>query len=303
MAGDAAHLNPPAGGFGLNTGMGDVVDLGWKISAALAAGAEPKLLGSYEAERRPIALRNVRQSTENHLRSMELKIDPAIGEDSAAGARARQELGDHLRRIQGRTFITDGTALGYIYSGSPIVCDDGSHAARRHDHGVSSDDASRRPRAARVARARTLDHRSRSATRFVLLRFGGMPPDPDGVRRGVCRTRRAARDRVDRRSGHRAALRTQTRARASRRTRRVARRRSAPRSARASSTSCAERPDVRRARLLALATAAPIALQRSYAGAQSAPIRVGAATDRRARAAVLRGKNSAISNAPASTSR
>ncbi len=178
MAGDAAHLNPPAGGFGLNTGMGDVVDLGWKISAALAGWGGPRLLGSYEAERRPIALRNVRQSTENHLRSMELKIDPAIGEDSATGARARQELGDHLRAIQGRTFITDGTALGYIYSGSPIVCDDGSPLPEDTimEYHPTTHPGARAPHAWLEPGRSIIDL---FGDAFVLLRLGADAPGPE----------------------------------------------------------------------------------------------------------------------------
>ncbi|WP_372348468.1 FAD-dependent monooxygenase [Streptomyces sp. KL116D] len=53
LAGDAAHLNPPFGGHGLNTGIGDAVDLGWKIAAVLQGWGGPALLDSYEAERRP----------------------------------------------------------------------------------------------------------------------------------------------------------------------------------------------------------------------------------------------------------
>ncbi|MFF4061496.1 FAD-dependent monooxygenase [Streptomyces sp. NPDC001668] len=58
LAGDAAHCHSPAGGQGLNTGVQDGYDLGWKL-AAVCAGADPALLDSYEAERRPSAVRAV----------------------------------------------------------------------------------------------------------------------------------------------------------------------------------------------------------------------------------------------------
>jgi hypothetical protein len=54
IAGDAAHIHPPAGGQGLNTGVQDSYNLGWKLAAVLA-GAPAALLDSYEAERLPIA--------------------------------------------------------------------------------------------------------------------------------------------------------------------------------------------------------------------------------------------------------
>jgi hypothetical protein len=54
LAGDAAHVHPPAGGQGLNTGIQDAYNLGWKI-AHVARGGPDSLLDTYEAERLPIA--------------------------------------------------------------------------------------------------------------------------------------------------------------------------------------------------------------------------------------------------------
>jgi 2-polyprenyl-6-methoxyphenol hydroxylase-like FAD-dependent oxidoreductase len=54
LAGDAAHVHPPTGGQGLNTGIQDAYNLGWKL-AAVIAGAPASLLDSYEAERLPVA--------------------------------------------------------------------------------------------------------------------------------------------------------------------------------------------------------------------------------------------------------
>ncbi|MEP9379524.1 FAD-dependent monooxygenase [Aquabacter sp. CN5-332] len=56
LAGDAAHIHSPAGGQGMNTGIQDAVNLGWKIASVLAGrGDAEALLDSYEAERRPVA--------------------------------------------------------------------------------------------------------------------------------------------------------------------------------------------------------------------------------------------------------
>ena len=187
LAGDAAHLNPPSGGFGLNTGMGDVIDLGWKLSAALAGWGGPGLLDSYELERRPIAERNVRQSIENYLRGLQMKIDPAIADDSAAGEQARHELGDRIRRIQGRTFITDGTALGYVYAGSPIICDDGTPPT---EDTIMEYHPTSRP-GARAPHAWLADGRSildLFGDHFVLLRFGSDAPNTDAFRDAFARS-------------------------------------------------------------------------------------------------------------------
>ena len=55
LAGDAAHVHPPVGGQGLNLGIQDAFNLGWKLAAAIAGWAPPGLLDSYDSERRPVA--------------------------------------------------------------------------------------------------------------------------------------------------------------------------------------------------------------------------------------------------------
>jgi hypothetical protein len=65
LAGDAAHQYIPTGGYGMNTGIGDACDLGWKLAAALHGFGGPHLLASYDAERRPIGLRN-REASSRH---------------------------------------------------------------------------------------------------------------------------------------------------------------------------------------------------------------------------------------------
>ena len=59
MVGDACHIHSPAGGQGMNTGIGDAINLAWKLAAVLHEGAPDSLLDSYEAERRPFAQRLV----------------------------------------------------------------------------------------------------------------------------------------------------------------------------------------------------------------------------------------------------
>ncbi len=65
LVGDAAHLNPPWGGHGFNTGIGDAVNIGWKLAAVLEGWGGERLLASYEAERRPVAERTIREAVAN----------------------------------------------------------------------------------------------------------------------------------------------------------------------------------------------------------------------------------------------
>lgn len=54
VAGDAAHIHSPAGGQGMNTGLQDAANLAWKLAVVLRCGADPDLLETYDAERRPV---------------------------------------------------------------------------------------------------------------------------------------------------------------------------------------------------------------------------------------------------------
>ncbi|MFF9624463.1 FAD-dependent monooxygenase [Streptomyces griseosporeus] len=62
LAGDAAHLMPPTGSLGGHTGVEDAHNLAWKLAAVLHGSADPALLGTYDAERRPVAERNAREA-------------------------------------------------------------------------------------------------------------------------------------------------------------------------------------------------------------------------------------------------
>lgn len=56
LAGDAAHVHPPFGGQGVNLGVGDAMNLGWKLGAVIAGWASEGLLDTYDAERRPLGV-------------------------------------------------------------------------------------------------------------------------------------------------------------------------------------------------------------------------------------------------------
>ncbi|KAB8180026.1 FAD-dependent monooxygenase [Microbispora catharanthi] len=62
VVGDAAHVHAPAGGQGMNTGLQDAANLGWKLAAAVRGWAQPGLLDSYDEERRPVGRAVLRTS-------------------------------------------------------------------------------------------------------------------------------------------------------------------------------------------------------------------------------------------------
>ncbi|MCW1931049.1 FAD-dependent monooxygenase [Pararhodobacter zhoushanensis] len=126
LVGDAAHLRWPKGGFGANTGIGDAVDLGWKIAAVEAGWAPEALLDSYETERRPIAIRNTNEAANNRVLDHMLQPDPVLDADGPAGDAARSAMHDRLFALRLREFVTPGIQLGYRYRASPIIVPDGS---------------------------------------------------------------------------------------------------------------------------------------------------------------------------------
>jgi putative polyketide hydroxylase len=85
LVGDAAHRVTPRGGTGMNTAIHDGYDLGWKLAWVLRGWADPKLLDSYETERRPVAEHNVERSSELDYPT----ADDSLPLDDAAGAAAK----------------------------------------------------------------------------------------------------------------------------------------------------------------------------------------------------------------------
>ncbi len=132
LAGDACHLHPPFGGYGMNLGLGDAVDLGWKLAATLQGWGGPALLASYEAERRPVHHRVVNEAVANHALLPSDMARPMLEDAGPAGEAVRAELGTLILAGKEREFRTLGVVLGSGYPGSPIVVPDGSAAPVEH---------------------------------------------------------------------------------------------------------------------------------------------------------------------------
>ena len=180
LAGDAVHQHSPAGGFGMNTGMGDAVDLGWKLAATLDGWAGPGLLASYQSERRPVARRNVGVATDNMAVSFDPAALAAIADDTPEGDRIRRRLGREIVGDKTRQFISDGIALGYRYDPSPIVWPDGTPPP--HDaimeYEQTSRPGSRAPHGWLSEGKSTIDLFGKG---FVLLRLGDPAADGAGL--------------------------------------------------------------------------------------------------------------------------
>ncbi len=123
LAGDAVHLVIPTGGLGMNSGVGDAVDLSWKLAATLNGWGGPGLLASYEAERRPIGTRNVEASRQasRGRRAWRSMWRPEIRDHTPAGAEARANLVRIANVEQRKSNEMIGAELGYCYRGSPVV--------------------------------------------------------------------------------------------------------------------------------------------------------------------------------------
>jgi 2-polyprenyl-6-methoxyphenol hydroxylase-like FAD-dependent oxidoreductase len=123
IAGDAAHLVIPTGGLGMNTGVGDATDLAWKMWATLRGWGGPQLLASYEAERRPIGLRNLRASRSAMVGRLGWRAvySSSIRENTPDGLAVRAEMARRFEVEQRKVTEILGIEAGYRYVNSPVI--------------------------------------------------------------------------------------------------------------------------------------------------------------------------------------
>lgn len=179
LVGDSAHQLSPTGGFGMNTGIQEAVDIGWKLEGALRGWGGPRLLDSYEIERKPVAARNVAEAAHNLKRMLaprDQRPPSEIFEPGPAGDAARKAYGDWYTRMMAPEWFTIGIQLGFRYEGSPIVVADGTPEPPNE---VARYVQTSRPghRAPHVWLGRGRSTLDLFGHGFVLLRFLGAPPD------------------------------------------------------------------------------------------------------------------------------
>jgi 2-polyprenyl-6-methoxyphenol hydroxylase-like FAD-dependent oxidoreductase len=168
LLGDAAHIHSPVGGQGMNIGVQDAYNLGWKLAMVLQSRASPELLDSYDLERRPVALA-IRRGTDRATRVVTLR-NPIL-------RTARKYLAAWLSK---RTFVRRRmtrqlSQLGIGYPRSPIV----DRRQHRHLHGLGvrpgdrfPDATLRRPETCEPVR---LLDRLRGVRHRVIIFFGRQP--------------------------------------------------------------------------------------------------------------------------------
>ena len=121
LGGDAVHIFTPTAGMGYNTAIEDAVNAGWKLAAVVKGQAPEALLESYEAERRPVALRNTAFAS-GFADSIGLYVpSPAIEDAGIAGETARRRAGEYLAGHGRREFTIPGLSFGARYDASPVI--------------------------------------------------------------------------------------------------------------------------------------------------------------------------------------
>ncbi len=176
IVGDAAHQLSPTGALGMNTGIGDAVDLGWKLAAVVQGWGGEKLLQSYQDERQPVGHRNVAMATQFYESHVEFGEGvAAIEDDTPEGARMRADVGPKMTYEVSRMFRTAGLQLGYRYENSPVCVDDGAPPLPDDPENFipSARPGSRAPHAWLPDGRSTLDLFGKT---FVLLRIGRDAP-------------------------------------------------------------------------------------------------------------------------------
>lgn len=128
LAGDAAHLISPMGGFGMNIGIGDAADLGWKLAAVLHGWGGEQLLATYTVERQEAEKWLMHECAVNTGTLAVSFARDGMEADDAAGEALRAEIGASIVEEKTRELISIGGQLGYQYAESPIVARDGQVA-------------------------------------------------------------------------------------------------------------------------------------------------------------------------------
>jgi 2-polyprenyl-6-methoxyphenol hydroxylase-like FAD-dependent oxidoreductase len=130
IAGDAAHLWVPFGGYGMNAGIADAMNAVWAISNVLDGWAGPAMLDAYEAERQPIT-----EQVSRHAMQSMLDMVDALGRSivpkafssryNPAGVAMRAVMARKIAPINEAQFLPEGLNFGYFYDRSPVIVADG----------------------------------------------------------------------------------------------------------------------------------------------------------------------------------
>ena len=124
LAGDSAHQVVPNGGYGMNTGVGDAVGLGWTLAAVVNGWGGPRLLSAYAAERRAVGIANRDASARHTLVRLAIQMAnrASLSGHGWASDRDRARLGREILDLGNLENEADGIEYGYRYDNSPVIC-------------------------------------------------------------------------------------------------------------------------------------------------------------------------------------
>ncbi|MFF9490170.1 FAD-dependent monooxygenase [Streptomyces sp. NPDC014676] len=120
LAGDAAHIWIPVGGFGMNAGIQDAATLGWMLAAVHHGWASPAVLDAYELERKPVG-EQFAGAVGAAANKAFAGFSPDIHLPGEDGERARSEFAERLAASEPQRYSPDGFSFGYHYATSPLV--------------------------------------------------------------------------------------------------------------------------------------------------------------------------------------
>ena len=124
LAGDAAHLWLPLGGFGMNTGIADAMGLSWRLAANLQCWGGRRLLEDYEVERRSVGEATSQAALKIDSDMTTIGREPALHEDSDQGQTLRSRAGELIERIDKKQWYSQGVQFGARYVGSSGIATD-----------------------------------------------------------------------------------------------------------------------------------------------------------------------------------
>ena len=178
LAGDAVHLFTPTGGFGMNTGIGDVDNLGWKLAAICKGWGTVSLIETYETERRPVAIRNLAQSYALAEAKSSLQVPNGIEKSGSEGEKIRRELSNSILEKLKEEYFCLGIQLGARYDDSPIIINEDNLLpdSSPYDYTPTSHPGGRAPHAWLEDGSALFDHFSNG---FTLLKLGTVKINTD----------------------------------------------------------------------------------------------------------------------------
>jgi 2-polyprenyl-6-methoxyphenol hydroxylase-like FAD-dependent oxidoreductase len=175
IAGDAAHSHPPYGGYGVNSGLEDARNLGWKLAATLQGWGGPGLLDSYDAERRPVFESTVRDFIAKSIQTDRDFLDRFDPErEPQAFSQAWQA------RAQGA--VGEVHAFEPNYEGSPVVCTQDGEGRRPSAAGTHRFEARAGHHLAPAMLASGRNAFEALGPGFTLIAFGAPPEETNRFR-------------------------------------------------------------------------------------------------------------------------